>query len=188
VLFSFDRGNRFDTWNFGLLDLNILCLAISPNFAEDETLFAGTQSGIFRSTNGGRAWREVDLPVGYETVLSLALSPDFAQDGILLAGTETRGLLLSADRGENWRQVGEDIFTMAVNAVILPPNFATRKEILALHGGSLFHSADCGDTWSPWREKTLADKDVSAVLALNGFSSGDFVLVGFANGYIMRYE
>jgi photosystem II stability/assembly factor-like uncharacterized protein len=185
VLFSADRGSRFDAWNFGLLDLNILCLAISPNFAEDETVFAGTQSGIFRSTNGGRAWREVDLPVGYETVLSLALSPDFAQDGILLAGTETQGLLLSTDKGESWRQVGEDEFTMAVNAVILSPEFATRQEILVLHGGSLFYSADCGDTWTPWREEILADTDVTAVLALKGFDPGVLVLVGLANGEVV---
>lgn len=185
VLFSSDRGNHFDTWNFGLLDLNILCLAISPNFIEDDTVFAGTQSGIFRSTNGGRAWREVDLLVGYETVLSLALSPDFARDGILLAGTETRGLLLSTDKGESWRQVGEDVFIMAVNAVILSPDFATRQEILALHGGSLFHSADRGNTWTPWRENILADKDVTAILALKGFDPGVLVLVGLANGEVV---
>jgi photosystem II stability/assembly factor-like uncharacterized protein len=185
VLFSSDRGNRFDTWNFGLLDLNILCLAISPNFAEDETVFAGTQSGIFRSTNGGRAWREVDLPVGYETVLSLALSTDFAWDGILLAGTETQGLLLSTDKGESWQQVGEDVFTMAVNAVILSPDFATRQEILALQGGTLFHSADRGDTWTLWREKILANKDVTAVLAPKGFDPGVLVQIGLTNGEVI---
>ena len=185
VLYSSDRGDSFVTWNFGLLDLNILCLAISPNFAEDETVFAGTQSGIFRSTNGGRAWREIDLPVGYETVLCLALSPDFSRDGILLAGTETRGLLLSTDKGDSWQQVGEDEFTMAVNAVVLSQDFVTRQEILVLHSGSLYHSVDRGDTWTPWRENSLADKDVTAVLAPKGFDPGVLVLIGLANGEVV---
>jgi photosystem II stability/assembly factor-like uncharacterized protein len=117
-------------------------------------------------------------------VLSLALSPNFARDGVLLAGTETRGLLLSTDKGSSWQQVGKAIFTGAVNAVILSPYFAARPEILALHGGSLFHSADCGATWTPWREQTLADKDVSAVLALEGFDPGVKILVGLANGKV----
>jgi photosystem II stability/assembly factor-like uncharacterized protein len=188
VLFSSDRGSRFVTWNFGLLDLNILCLAISPNFAEDETVFAGAQSGVFRSINSGRAWREVDLPVGYEAVLSLALSPDFARDGILLAGTETQGLLLSTDAGDSWQRIGEEVFTEAVNAVLLFPDFSTRQEILALHAGTLLHSADRGVTWTPWREKIMADKDVTAVLAPKGFDAGALVLAGLANGTVLRLD
>jgi hypothetical protein len=187
VLFSSDRGRRFVAWNFGLLDLNIFCLAISPDFAADETVFVGTQSGIFRSTNGGRAWREVELPIGYETVLSLAVSPDYARDGSLFAGTETRGMLISTDQGESWRPVGAGVFTEAVNAVILSPGFAGRRELLALHGGRVFHSADGGDTWRPWREAVLADKDVTALLAPAGFEPGTLALVGFANGEILAY-
>lgn len=188
VLFSSDRGHRFGTWNFGLLDLNILCLAISPNFARDETVFVGAQSGVFRSTNGGRAWREVDLPVGYEAVLSLALSPDFARDGILLAGTETQGLLLSTDAGESWQCVGTDVFTESVNAILLAPDFSARPEILALHAGTLFHSTDRSETWAPWRESILADEEVTAVLAPQGFDAGALVLVGLANGNVLRLD
>ena len=188
VLFSSDRGHHFGTWNFGLLDLNILCLAVSPNFARDETVFVGAQSGVFRSTNGGRAWREVDLPVGYEAVLSLALSPDFARDGTLLAGTETQGLLLSADGGESWERMGADIFTEAVNAIHLAPDFSSHPEILALHAGTLFHSTDRGGTWTPWREDILADQEVAALLAAHGFDAGALILVGLANGDVLRLD
>ncbi|MBN1311483.1 MAG: hypothetical protein JXB30_08695 [Anaerolineae bacterium] len=188
VLFSSDRGGRFTAWNFGLLDLNIFSLAVSPNFAEDETVFVGAQTSIFRSTNGGRAWREVDLPAGYDAVLSLVLSPDFAQDGTLLAGTEMQGLWLSADRGKSWEQLGKHLFTEAVNAVYLSPDFSAYPEILALHGGTLNHSADCGNTWTPWREAILADQDVTTVLAPEGFGPGALVLVGLADGNILRLD
>ncbi len=185
VLFSADRGYHFRAWNFGLLDLNILCLAISPDFAKDETVFVGTQSGVFRSTNGGRAWREVDLPIGYEAVLSLAFSPDFAHDGILLAGTETQGLLLSKDAGESWQRLGADVFRDAVNAIQLAPDYSIRPEILALHAGTLFHSADNGETWKLWRENSLADQEVTAFLAPHGFGVGDLTLVGLINGNVL---
>jgi len=62
VFRSADRGSHWVAWNFGLLDLNVLYVAISPHFACDEILFAGTETGIFRSTNVGRAWREMDFP------------------------------------------------------------------------------------------------------------------------------
>jgi photosystem II stability/assembly factor-like uncharacterized protein len=188
VLFSSDRGNHFGTWNFGLLDLNILCLAISPDFARDETVFVGAQSGIFRSTNGGRAWREVDLPVGYEAVLSLALSPDFARDRTLLAGTESQGLLLSTNAGESWQRLGADLFTEAVNAIYLAPDFSAGPEILALHAGTVFHSTDRGETWGPWREDILANQEVASILAPNGFDSGALILVGLANGTVLRLD
>ena len=82
---SANRGSNWSRWNFGLLDLNVYSLAISPDFAEDETLYAGVESGIFRSTNGGRAWREVDLSIGFEPVISLAMSPAYAYDQTLFA-------------------------------------------------------------------------------------------------------
>ena len=47
-------------------------------------------SGIFRSTNGGRAWRELEFSPDWAPVLSLALSPGFGADGMLFAGN-TKG-------------------------------------------------------------------------------------------------
>ena len=188
VLVSADRGHHFGAWNFGLLDLNVLCLAISPDFARDETVFVGAQSGVFRSTNGGRAWREVDLPMGYEAVLSLTLSPHFVHDGILLAGTETQGLLISTDAGESWQRLGADVFTEAINAIQLPPDFTIRPEILTLHAGTLIHSADRGKTWKLWREDILAGQEVTAILAPDGFGAGCLTLVGLINGNVLRLD
>ncbi len=91
VFRSGDRGAQWAAWNFGLLDLSVLCLSMSPAYADDETVFAGTDSGIFRSMNGGRAWRELEFPPDWAPVLSLALSPGFGADGMLFAGTEFGG-------------------------------------------------------------------------------------------------
>ncbi|NIV35567.1 MAG: hypothetical protein GWN58_40785, partial [Anaerolineae bacterium] len=68
----------------------------------------GVDSGIFRSTNGGRAWREVDFSPDLAPVLSLALSPAYAEDGILFAGTESHGLYRSQDGGRTWTRLGEE--------------------------------------------------------------------------------
>ena len=65
-------------------------IAISPDFASDRTLFAGTQfRGIFRSTNGGNSWEQVGLPTS--NVLAIGISPEYATDGAVIAGTGRNG-------------------------------------------------------------------------------------------------
>src|SRR5215813_730527 len=63
VFLTHDRGNRWEAWNIGLLDRSVLCLAVSPAFERDRTLFAGVESGIFYSANGGHFWRETAFPI-----------------------------------------------------------------------------------------------------------------------------
>jgi photosystem II stability/assembly factor-like uncharacterized protein len=186
VLIYQDYGRDWAMWNFGLLDSNVLCLAVSPAYASDQTLFAGVQSGLFRSATGGRSWREVDLPVGYTAVLCLALSPGFAQDGTLYAGTEDQGLLRSTDGGRTWQPLGAEVWSEPINSILLGPDFPAKPELLVLHGGGLLHSADGGDTWAAWRGERLAGQDVTAVLAPRGFGEGAPVVVGLAGGEIRQ--
>jgi len=184
VLCSTDRGWQWNAWNFGLMDLNTYCIAISPDFAKDEMLFVGTQSGIFRSTNGGRAWREVNLPVGFDTILSLAISPNFARDATLFAGTENHGLWQSTDRGITWQRLGSSRLKSPVDSILLAPGFPKQPEILVLLGGLPRTSPDNGKTWTPWRKDLLNRKAISAILAPRGFGLGMPALVGSSNGTI----
>jgi photosystem II stability/assembly factor-like uncharacterized protein len=184
VLFSSDRGYSWSAWNFGLLDLNILCMALSPDFSNDETLFVGVQSGIFRSTNGGRAWREVNLSFGYDAVLSLAISPGFAKDGILFAGTETQGLWQSTNGGESWQMIGDSVFINPVNGIWLSSELSDQLEILVLHGGILLASSGDCHSWHVWQAEQMKDKAVTAVLAPLGFKPDRPMLLGFVTGEI----
>jgi photosystem II stability/assembly factor-like uncharacterized protein len=183
VLVSKNRGLSWISWNFGLLDLNILCLAISPDFASDETLYAGAESGLFKSTNGGRAWREVTLPFGFDAILSLAISPKFSQDGTIYVGTENNGLLVSQDRGKSWRSF-ESIRDHPVNMIFLSPDFPDGQELLLLHGGTLKITKDNGKTWKTWRRKLLGRRHVVTALVPNGFDQGTFI--GLEDGSVFR--
>lgn len=83
---STERGVRWTGWNFGLYDSNINALA----FADSQNIYVGTQSGLFRSINSGRSWRDLEFPMDCAPVLCLAVNR---------AGTEAEGLLVSCDEG-----------------------------------------------------------------------------------------
>jgi photosystem II stability/assembly factor-like uncharacterized protein len=189
VLSSFDHGSSWVSWNFGLLDLNVLCLALSPAFASDETVFAGTETGIFRSTNGGRAWREVNLPIGFEPVLSLVISPAFASDGTIFAGTESQGVLVSHDGGDTWDSLTTQFSGEPINGINISPNFPTRPEIVVLSNGQAWMSRDGGSNWAQlWSELAEEEREISALYAPQGFGKGCKVWLGMYGGEILQAE
>lgn len=119
VLVSRDGGRTWDGANAGLLDLEILALAPSPNFAQDGLAYAATPTAVYRTRNGAESWREIELPSsGGEDVGAqcLALSATFAEDGVILAGSLDLRLLRSDDRGRSWEEVADlpqcDVFSI----------------------------------------------------------------------------
>jgi hypothetical protein len=88
VLRSVDGGATFHAWNFGLLDLNISALAVSPTFATDGHALAASDHAVWLSRNGGRAWRELPIDASAAPFTAVA----FGADGRLYAGTEEAGL------------------------------------------------------------------------------------------------
>jgi hypothetical protein len=97
VLVSQDRGQSWVAWNFGLFELEIISLVLSPNFARDETVLIGTPSGLYYSYNGGRAWRELDFPSDAQPILSFAFAPNSLDTAVVFAGTESAGLYQGID-------------------------------------------------------------------------------------------
>lgn len=186
VFRSADRGRQWMVWNFGLYDLHILALAISPNFEEDRTLYAGTESGIFCSITEGRSWQEVPFPDEWAPVLSLAISHAYQFDRVLFAGTESHGLFKSADGGETWVRLGEDVMTEAVNQIILEPSYPAIPHLLVLSSDGLFVSRDAGASWSPWPLGELADEEIAMIAAPQGLDSGAALLLGTLDGRVLQ--
>ena len=165
VFCSTDRGVYWSGWNFGLLDLNINCLAISPDFADDETVFVGTETGLFRSTNGGRAWREMALPDDELSVLSLALS-----SGQLLVGTDN-GLYRSGDLGDTWTKLPLDDAINTIEAI-------SERHILVAGETQVVESPDYGETWTARNRSVQAG--ITTMISLNAPETA--VLVASAGG------
>jgi photosystem II stability/assembly factor-like uncharacterized protein len=184
VFITRDRGTRWATWNFGLIDLQTLCLAVSPQYSQDETLIAGAESGIFRSKNGGRAWKIVDFPVDSAPVTSLAFSNAYANETSVLAGSMHGGLYRSKDQGSHWELLHS--FAEGVDQILLGKNFASKPEIMVLAGSAIHYSANLGQSWVKRRIKVPVDDALTCLAAPDGINPGSKILAGtFSQGVIL---
>lgn len=174
IFASSDRGANWQSWNFGLFDLNVLCIALSPSLAEDETVLAGAETGLYRSDNGGRAWRETAFPTDRAPVLCLAFIDDGA--GKILAGTENHGLWVSGDQGRNWLRLAEKSMPATVNDIQ-----SAGRRIFALVDDGLLTSADDGQTWT----RLMQTRDAPTALLA---PAGNAIFVGLLGKGIVRLD
>jgi photosystem II stability/assembly factor-like uncharacterized protein len=126
----------------------ISSLAVSPTFAEDGTVFAGTmEDGVFISRDGGESWVAWNFGMLDLNVMCLAISPEFSEDETVFAGTET-GILRSTNGGRAWREVDLPFGFEAVLSLAVSPNFTQDATIFAgTESQGLWRSTDGGESW-----------------------------------------
>jgi photosystem II stability/assembly factor-like uncharacterized protein len=177
VLRSADGGQTWNVAGFPSPPPFVSTLAISPNFARDGTIFAGTlEDGIFRSGDRGRTWAAWNFGLLDLNVLALATSPDYAQDETLFAGTES-GIFRSANGGRAWREVNFPIDWAPVLSLALSSSYPQDGLIFAgteAHG--LFRSQDGGATWERLAEESITDA-VNIILLAPEYPAQPDVLV-----------
>jgi photosystem II stability/assembly factor-like uncharacterized protein len=150
---SDDGGQTWLPSSRGLTDLGITRLVASPDFARDDTVYALSRRGVFRSVDRGATWQSLadryapllkDLTVSFN---ALALSPRFGQDHALLIG-HSSGLWRSTDRGESWTNIaGGPAASRLAYAPDSAPNGVT---VFAVTFDGVQRSTDGGLTWSDY--------------------------------------
>jgi photosystem II stability/assembly factor-like uncharacterized protein len=158
------------------VESSITCVLVSPRFAHDRVLLAGTESaGVLRSTDGGRNWRLSSAGLDDLAVLALATAPSWEQRELVLAGT-TCGLYRSPNAGRAWAACGLD--QQVVQAIA----FAGSAIFAGTEQSGLYRSTDHGARWLRCSVPTPAP-----VNALWSDSSADsIVLAATADGELLR--
>ena len=186
VFRSWDRGHSWASWNFGLLDLNAYCLFASEHYADDETLYVGVESGIFRSANGGRAWRETAFPMEYGPVLSLTQAMSDDQQTYLLAGTENHGVFRSSDDGATWSPTEFPQSQGPVNQLLAHAT-AGPGQAFAITGSAIYASDEGGAWQEQFRLDSPNEEQISAA-AVSGSGQDATFLIGTNRGLVQQIK
>ena len=105
-------GVRDGRWRVtpGLEGATINELAVDPK--HPDTVFAATsEAGVFKSTNGGRSWRHLDLGREVSRVDRLAIAPGKPQTVYAATG---QGVLTTTNGGRSWQATGAGILASAL--------------------------------------------------------------------------
>lgn len=163
IFHSNDSGQTWKALVFPPPPPTITALAISPNYAKDETVFAGTmEDGVFISQNGGERWVAWNFGLLDLNVMCLAISPDFGTDETVFAGTES-GLFRSTNGGRAWREVELPFGYEAVLSLAISPAFTADQTLFAgTETQGLWVSNNAGETWRQLGQD-LIDEPVNAL-------------------------
>jgi photosystem II stability/assembly factor-like uncharacterized protein len=145
------------------LNSRMQALVVHPT--EPHTVFAGGDTGLFVSRNGGAKWERVGEQGALPTIWSLAVDP--LDPNTLFAGTRPAGVYRSRDGGRRWEPLTLDIArecsigTPFVTSVMVDPD-DSRMVWAGVEIDGVFRSLDGGDTWTHM-EEGLYDPDIHAM-------------------------
>ena len=136
---------------------SIFALAIDPS--TPSTLYTGTGSGAFRSTDGAGSWQRADTGISNSSVFALAIDPH--TPSTLYAGTQGGGVFKSINSGAMWNPANNGLTNSFVPALAINP-VTPSTLYAATSGGGVFKSIDGGATWNP-ANSGVSDMNVSAL-------------------------
>lgn len=129
-------------------------LVVNP--LDTETLFAGGDKGVFKSTNAGVTWRPASAGLTRRIVGALAIDP--LVPSTLFAGASSpsntspySSVFKSTDGGASWREILGGLRGGICGVALDPANPAavyTGGQMYDREVGILFKSVDAGETWT----------------------------------------
>ena len=163
---STDSGSTWSNASIGMVARSMSVVAVSPAFADDQTIFAaGVEDGVLRSHDGGTTWESVGAGLPGSQVLSLALAPTYASSGTLHA-VLADGVFRSDDHGTTWHpvQVSGEAPRVASYAANTD---GERIGVAVAFAASITVSEDGGTSWRAVASPTTDDEIVSVALSPN---------------------
>lgn len=132
---------------------NVEARAFAVHPARPGVVYAGTQDGPYRTTDGGDHWERLGFPDRGAVVWSLAFHP--TRPHVMYAGVAPVGIYRSEDGGDSWvrlpgaRSPGhcEMGFPARVTRIVVDPSSAD-VVYAALEVSGVIRSTDGGDTWT----------------------------------------
>lgn len=160
------KGDLYDLTSLGLESKIVMDLAVDPRDAR--RIYAATQNdGMWRTTDRGESWHEINKGILYKEIWSLAQHP---KTGDLYAGTSPPSVFKSTDGGDTWtdcrsiRQLEDSLHWTFPPA----PHIAHVKHLAlrpddpsivfgAIEEGWVIRSKDAGASWETLKQGVSFD-------------------------------
>ncbi len=184
IFHSHNGGLDWHSANNGLMESEskaIFDIAFSPDFATDDTVFAATGGGLFRSQDRGNTWSRLSggLPQPDQTGASPARIRDLAiSTSGLFAASDAQGIYNSTDGGDSWVHLSPDPAT-ALDA--------SGSHVVSTDGTVIRYSADSGSTWHT-AYTTPVTTTVIAALAFSPQHAADHILYAATSDGILVFD
>ena len=141
---QYNKGLTKDSQGDELKSPHFSDLRVSPAFSQDGTIFLGGFDGLFKSTNGGNLWQEIET-LSPGTITALAISPNYQNDSTIALVTYVGSPYISNDRGQTWKSSNKGLevprFTQSFQEpdqdprrffdVAFSPNYGSDQQIFA---------------------------------------------------------
>lgn len=149
------------TWRQVWSETPVNAVAVSPDFDQDETVFAslaGSSSTLnasfIISHDAGETWSGGGEGLCFDYIPELLVSPGFARDHTLLASADGSSLYMSQDDGLTWRGIfppGGPYCSGSGYGSIYPqfsPDYPDDPTLYAASSQGLYASYDAGRSWT----------------------------------------
>ena len=131
---SDDGGTSFRIRTKGMwAECDIRALTTQPGHGE--VMYAGSNSGVFKSTDSGSTWEPSGTEMAGREIWSIGVSRQDRE--LVVAGTCPGGLYMSEDGGDTWREgegdaIAQDCFDGAmqtrITCVLMHPKGKMKKQ------------------------------------------------------------
>lgn len=121
-------------------------LRISGAYGIDETLFVGGFDGLFKSTNGGLTWTEVQT-ASPEMVYTLGVSPESGDGHTLAIVTYGAGVYTLDTEELSWTANNRGLVDVSATTVVFSPNYHSDDTMFLGFETAVMTSSDQGDHW-----------------------------------------
>jgi photosystem II stability/assembly factor-like uncharacterized protein len=168
------RGPSLPAWRAGtgIQSRSVYSLAVDP--ANCNTLYAATDQGLYKSTDGGKSWRPTGLNnlLAAQALASDAPPFDKAGDGsaspmlvsamttdphnsqVIYAAAWGQGIFKSTNGGQSWAKANSGLDCLWLYSIVADADnsqvlYAGGVEYPAGEGGGVFKSTNGGQSWFP---------------------------------------
>jgi photosystem II stability/assembly factor-like uncharacterized protein len=164
VQVSTNGGQSFVSRVKGLGNLNVTSLAFDAG--SPSILYAGTENGLFKSSNSGASWTPTAFAEGLVTDISVDTGTRPRRVRITTFG---RGVGISQDEGRTFTYNTKGLGSLDLTSIEVENRGTTRRLWLTLRGGDgVMISDDLGATWKSAGGSGLPTRSVNDVVVEPG--------------------